>query len=782
MTKLLIIESPGKQKTIQGYLGSDWNVIASFGHIRGIKESIEFIQNDFETTYEYHKEKAKAIAAIKAAAKDATDIYLGSDKDFEGEQIAYSLCVLLKLNPKTAKRIIFTEITKKAITAAIEHAATIDMNRVHAQQARAMLDMMIGFTISPILWRYVAMNLSAGRCQTPALRLVVEREEAIDTFQVSSSWQLYATFQTPHLTFEATMTDELDDEESAMNQMENVHQTTQANVINTQQKPWTESAPAPLITSTLQQQASAKFGLNPKATMQIAQRLYEAGHITYMRTDQAVMSEDATLAAKAWVTEQYGSDYVSTLSHEKRKSKKAAAEQTSAQEAHEAIRPTHMEITEIQGDGLERKVYQMIWQRAIQSVMSPVRGETYSVTLQIHEDDFRWIASWKRTTFDGWKKAGAVAQLESDDDDEPQHKETEWDAATKIKEGDSLEWTKMKALPKETKAQGRYTEATLVRELESHGIGRPSTFASLLSAIQDRNYVETRDFPAKEVAIKEYQLTATEWPPLSRTIKRKVGAEKHKLVPTALGKSVWAYLSQTFADLFAYPFTAQMEKRLDHIAKGEEQWKQVLKDTWASYQDRYETLYHSAKASSTNPKVKEFSEGIKAVQTKKGPLLLIEGKTKEDTQFLGWPKGVSFEEITEEIISTFCAAQKAEKETSLLGEWNGQPIEKHNGSYGPYVRCGDLKVPYQEEPLEKTIERLQSKKEGALQTFKEYVIRTGPYGPYIMKTGLKKAQFVSLPKGVDPTKVTEKDVKALYQQGLEEKKKFKQTTNKKPKE
>ena len=418
--------------------------------------------------------------------------------------------------------------------------------------------------------------------------------------------------------------------------------------------------------------------------------------------------------------------------------------------------------------------------------MSPVRGETYSVTLQIDQDEFSWSSTWKRTIFEGWRKAGAVAQLDGESDEEAPSS-SDWDRAIQIKEGDILEWTQMKAVPKETKAQGRYTEATLVRELESHGIGRPSTFASLLSAIQDRNYVESRDFPAKEVAIKEYQLQPSAWPPLSRTIKRKMGAEKHKLVPTSLGRSVWNYLSQTFADLFAYPFTATMEQRLDHIAKGEEPWKRVLQETWASYQDRYEKLYRSAPSS--NPKIREFSGGVKAVQSKKGPLLLIEskvvGKTKADTQFLGWPKGVSFEEITEEAIVTFRASLK----NNTIGEWKGEPIEKHDGKFGPYLKCGELSIPYQDETMEETIARFQAKQTGgAVQTFKEYVIRTGQYGPYIMKTGLnqrcknaKKPQFVSLPKGIDPTNLTEKDVKALYQSGVEEKKKY-TSKYKKPKE
>lgn len=744
--KLLIIESPGKQKTIQKYLGAEWKVLASLGHIRGLEQNLNFLKNDFEPSYEFLKEKAKAIKELKESK--GMDVYLGADRDYEGEQIAYSVCLLLKLNPKTAKRVTFTEITEKALKHAIDNPGIIDMNRVNTQKTRAMLDIMIGFTMSPLLWRYVAPSLSAGRCQTPALRLVVEREDKINNFKVSSGWCLQATW-IKDFTFVGQMDDELEDEESAINYMESIYQTPEATVISKEIRPWSEKAPEPLITSTLQQQASAMFSINPKNTMQIAQRLYEAGHITYMRTDKAVISEDATKEAKKWVLENYGEEFIKEV-------KEAKAKETKTQDAHEAIRPTHMDVTTIEGDAYDKKVYNLIWQRTIQSVMASAKGETCKVKIQI-DDAFTWSSQWKCTTFEGWKKAGKVAKIDEEIEEE---ESTDWDKASKIEIGDKVKWLDIKAFPKETKAQSRYTEATLVRELEKNGIGRPSTFASLLSTIQEKNYVEMKNINAKEVTVKEYNLTPNEWPASEKELKKKIGAEKNKLVPTDLGRSVLQFMLKHFDDLFNYGFTAQMEKRLDKVAEGDD-WKQVLRDMWESYKDRYGELSKGAKGINST-KVKEFN-GIKAVQSKKGPLLLIES---DKTQFLGWPTGVAFEDMTEELALEF-KDKKICEGIGEVGEWNGIKIVKKSGKFGDYLQCGDVSITYQEEPLEKTIERFEAKK-GSKQ-FKEYVIRTGQYGPYIMKTTLKKPQFVSLPKGLDIDKLTEKEVEMIYKAGLEKK-------------
>lgn len=804
---LVIVESPAKCQKIQGFLGQGWKVIASMGHIRELEQDLDAIglDRDFEPKYQYiqNVSKTNALKQMKGYRKDCTEVYLAADDDREGEAIAYAVCQYLKLDPEKTPRAVFHEITEKAVKHAVNNPRRIDMNRVNAQQARAMLDMMIGFTISPLLWRYVGPSLSAGRCQTPALRLIVERENEIQNFRPTSSWKLQGNWQHPNINFKAEMTDELEDEESAMNYLENIHQIETGKITEKNIRDWSESAPLPLITSTLQQQASALYHINPKQTMSIAQRLYEAGHITYMRTDKAVISEEAKSEAKKWITEKYGEEYVSMeqpieepqtkKSTTGKKSKKM--EESNAQEAHEAIRPTHMEVRDIQGEwsSYDRKIYKLIWQRAIQSVMSPARGEICKIKLKLEEDEFTWQTQWKRTTFEGWKIIGKVAEIdENESENESDTKDTIWDKATALNIGDEVSWKEINAEPKETKAMPRFTEATLVRELEKYSIGRPSTFASLITALQrdGKEYAKITDIPAKEVKIKEYTLKPNQWPASAKELKKKMGAEKSKLVPTDLGRSVLKYAMDNFNDLFEYNFTGQMEKRLDKIAEGNEFWKQVLRDMWGSYKDRYQTMIKAPNTIKTkegseesNPRVKEFQGGLKAVISKKGPLLLIEGLKKEDTEFLGWPKGVEFQNMTEELALKFKEENQKKKAGHTMGEWNGLPIVKKTGKFGDYLQCGEVSIPFKsDETLEQTIERFNKKaspeQSNLIKKFKEYEIKNGQYGPYIIKTSLKKIQFVSMPKDINATELSEKDVEALYKAGLEKKKNAKAFMNK----
>lgn len=811
--KLLIIESPGKQATIKKYLGPDWSVLASLGHLRGLAHNLDFLKKDFEPAYEWISEKANAMKQLKEAAKKAEEVYLAADKDMEGEQIAYSVCLLLKLNPKTAKRITFTEITQKAILYAIEHPGIIDMHRVHTQQCRALSDLLIGFTMSPLLWNYVAPSLSAGRCQTPAIRLVVEREKEIQSFQVSSGWKIrgewvgtVGTVGTAGTVIKGSMVDELEDEASVQNYLENIHTQEEAIITRRTIKPYTESAPLPLITSTLQQQASALYHLNPKATMKIAQRLYEAGYITYMRTDKAVLSDDAVKEAKEWVQHHYGEDYVQQERQQERqeeekeekeakanrKGKKKGQDEVKAQEAHEAIRPTHMEWTEFEEeDGLAKKIYRLIWQRAIQSVMTPLRGETTTLRYHVEEDEFEWESQKKEVLFEGWRRAGSIIQVDVEEEKEEEKQEESTQAAkeeSSMKEwkvGDRLRWTSIHAEPVETKPKPRFTEATLIRELETYGIGRPSTFASLLAVIQEKGYVEAKDIPAKEVNVTEYTMKPNEWPPNAEKKKKKVGGEKAKLVPTPMGRSVLHFMLQHFDDLFSYDFTSKMEKRLDAIAEGKEDWKTVLSDLWNSYKDRYEQLRKGGQQKEDknqkdqgdekkeNPKRREWGDHLVAVQTKKGPLLLIES---DPVQFLGWPEGISFQEMTQEKALAFKQQQEQKNQQQPLGTWEDTPILKKSGKFGTYLQCGEESIPYQEgESLDEIIKRFEAKKQikQGEKTFDGYTVRTGPYGPYIMKTTLKKPQFVSLPKGIPMERLTQKEVEHLYKTGLETKKSWK---------
>jgi DNA topoisomerase-1 len=804
--KLVIVESPAKCGKIQGFLGPGYVVKASMGHIRALEETLDAVglTTDFEPRFQFIDAKSRVQKDLKDAAKGAEQVYLAADDDREGEAIAYSVALLLKLPLATTPRIVFHEITQTAIQAAMEHPRRLHMDRIYAQQARSMLDMMIGFTLSPILWNHVARGLSAGRCQTPALKLVVEKERQIQAFKAASSWRLTGEFAAGTTKLIASLQDELEDEADALNFLENCY-TDRANphIVNSNvTRPWSSNAPDPLITSTLQQQASALFSFSPKTTMLIAQKLYEGGHITYMRTDKAVLSEEAVGDAKHWVTEAFGPAYVAPeeskpkeLKEPKaKKSKKgpketeATAEGPKAQEAHEAIRPTHMEIAEISDtDPTHRKLYNLIRQRAIQSVMSKAVGETCTVTFHRKDDaDFPWTAKWRRTTFQGWQRMGRVADLAADEtEEEADASAATWTQAQALIPMTTLTWTTLQANPYETKPAGRFTEATLVRELESHGIGRPSTFSSLLSAIQDRGYAEITDITGKDVTLKTYSLTAT-WPPLEQIVKKKMGGEKKKLVPTALGLQCLSFLEKHFPHLFDYKFTSQMETRLDLVEKGTEPWKQVLRDTWATYKDKYESMKSGGSiapssapglpGSTDSSKVKTFSDGLKAVMSKKGPLILQEGT---NTVFYGWPASVVFDDLTEADARAFIAKVSEAKAVAEepIGTFEGQPVLRKTGKFGPYITAGTITLSVLSTDswieIEEKLKAKAASPSSTLKTFKDYEIRNGPYGPYMFKISLKKKVFVSIPKSIDINTITEATVADLYKSASEAKKAWK---------
>lgn len=860
MTKLVLVESPAKTQKISSFLGPGYKVLASFGHIRALEESLAAVglDTDFSPKYTFLKEKGKAIAAIREAAASATEVILASDDDREGEAIAYSIAVLLKLPTATTKRAVFHEITKQAVTAAVANPRTLDMNRVYAQQSRAMLDMMVGFTISPLLWKYVGPGLSAGRCQTPALRFVCDRETEIETHTTQTTWAVTGSWQTnatptapPSKPFPASLIDELADQESAEGLLEIFHGCRTATITKATLSPWTTAAPPPLITSTLQQEASALYKCNPKSTMRAAQRLYEAGHITYMRTDCAVLSEEAAGQARTLVETRFGVEFVAPSAQvalEHRGSRKAdappkkttkktqvapeAAITPQSQEAHEAIRPTHFELEQLGDDAdwskQEQAIYRLIWLRAVQSVMAAARGEQKLIqftSTAADAADFSWQAKWRRTTFAGWKALGVkAAQLDDADsaDEEDTSDSSErlafadaaWAVAAPLTAGVTLQWQSIQAQPRETKAAGRYTEATLVRELERKGIGRPSTFASLIASIQDKGYVETKDIPGRKVIFQILSMKPGQWPPAAEPVEKMVGAEKGKLVPTALGRSALAFALQHFADLFDYSFTAQMERQLDAIAAGAEPWKKVLRGTWDSYSARYAALKDAAtgrseglKSSATAPqeRVRDFGGGFKAVLTKKGPLLLQEAAdgTSKPT-FYGWPGRKAFHDLTEQEARNFAETKKAavreivvEQEAAMAtsdssGSSNPRTpsdihisfdsettattttaipgkIIKKQGKYGWYAECDGIRISCQESDDYRTIATKLAAKAQAAKPVRigPYEFRVGPYGPYMFKAELKTKKFVSVPKDTDVAALTVKAADALYKAGLE---------------
>ena len=817
---LVIVESPAKCAKIGGFLGADYVVIATMGHIRALEEDLDAvgIDRDFEPKYRFlTKEKARAINGLKGAMVGCNKVILAADDDREGEAIAYSACLLLKQNPVTVERAVFHEITRAAVCGAVAAPRKLDMNKVWAQQSRAVLDMMVGFTISPLLWKHVGSGLSAGRCQTPALRLTCEREEEIRNFQAASSWRISGTWlvvssvtamsrgivNTP---FEASLTDELEDEESALNYLENHNgsrEAAEATVKSAETRPWSESAPIAFITSTLQQQASAQFRSGPKATMQSAQRLYEEGHITYMRTDSATMSEEAVDAARKQVEALFGLEYIGSAAaaeaqpKEKKKvgrpSKKAEAG-PKAQEAHEAIRPTHFELRELADDRdwnfLDRRLYKLIWTRAMQSVMADAKGEKRTVKFVAAGDEsdgtdgFEWEATWRRTTFDGWQKAGktVVAIEEGTTESSPSSSlpsppllltQTQWDSAAALVPGQQLIWQTLEAHPHTTKAPPRFNEATLVRELEKRGIGRPSTFAMLVETIQEKKYVEKKNIEGHEIIQKCYKLSTHGEAPVASSVPVKMGAEKDKLVPTGLGASVIEFALKHFPDLFDYPFTASMESRLDKIAGGQEQWKKVLHDTWNSYKERYSTLKNAKSCSSSegnDEHKRDLGNGLFAIKTRKGPLLLRESSSslnKDDAKFYGWPSGVAFGALTSQEAEAFIASL-----VRVLGDHEGESVEIREGRYGKYCAWKDVNIPYKDgDTLAEVIAKIGVKIDSAASSRKvgAFEIRNGPYGPYMFKTDAVKKNFVSVPTGIDIATLTPAAATAIFQAGLEAK-------------
>ena len=765
MTSLLIVESPAKCSKIQGFLGPGWKVIATFGHIRALEESIDAIgiDRDFEPKFAFLKTKAKHIQEIKDCAAKATKIFLASDDDREGETISYSVATLLKLPIKTTHRIVFHEITKEAITNAIRNPRTIDMNLVNAQQSRAILDMLIGFTISPLLWKFIGSGLSAGRCQTPALRIVVEREAELKKFTINTVWAIQGNWSANGTSFDASLVDSLEDEESARNYLENLaSDEPNGHVTSVVLKATSESPPLPLITSTLQQEASALYKSNPKSTMQTAQRLYEQGYITYIRTDNPTLSEGFKELAINYVKEAYGEEYIGGVVKRKK--------DANAQEAHEAIRPTNIDIKVLPSDedwsAIDRKIYSLIWNRSVQSIMSACKGEVRTVLIRADHDpcEFDWKAVWKRVTFYGWKQiTQEIAKL---DEEEVEPVLDSWAFGETLKVNDVITWSKLTGVPKDSKPPPRYTEATLVRDLEKRGIGRPSTFASLIATILDKAYAETTDIPAKEVKSMLLSIEPSSELNISH-INKKISPEKQKLVPTELGTRVLEFCTKEFNNLFAYEFTRQMESRLDLISDGKEPWKTLIHDIWNSYKDQYLTLKSKTGLETQSTRQKTFANGIKAVQSKKGPVLLIE--SNGSAVFYGWPKDITFASITEDIAVKHVDAIKKDQESGHLGDYNGVPVHRKTGPFGSYVSWNTVKIPWVEtDTLDMIIEKIKQKNESVLHTIGPFEFRNGAYGVYMFKKGnTKNRQFVGLPKAVDPKTLTQEAATKIYQTGLQ---------------
>ncbi len=726
---LVIVESPAKASTIEKFLGKNYLVKSSYGHIRDLeKKNLGIdINKDYSPVYIVPEDKKKVVSELKKLAKEAKIVWLASDEDREGEAIAWHLYEVLELKEASTKRIVFNEITKEAILKAIKNPRFIDFNLVNAQQARRVLDRLVGFELSPILWKKVKPSLSAGRVQSVSVRLIVERERDIHAFKSSSSFKVNGYFITDPK--KATLTAEL--EERIKNREEILTflkkcQTAQFKISDIITKPSKKSPAPPFTTSTLQQEASRKLGFSVAQTMMIAQKLYEAGQITYMRTDSVNLSESALGMAKAVITKEFGEKYSFPRQY-KTKTK-------GAQEAHEAIRPTYLDKMDIEGSVTEKRLYDLIWKRTVASQMSDAALEKTTVTIDITTTTEKFIASGEVLKFDGFLKV----YIESTDDE---HEENTDKLLPPLTVGQVLNLDYIKATERYTHHQPRYTEASLVKKLEELGIGRPSTYAPTISTIQQRGYVVKED---REGVTREYQEISLKNKAITeQKLKEITGAEKSKLFPSDIGIIVNDFLIQHFNDILDYNFTANVEKEFDEIADGNLGWTKMI--------DKFYNPFHKKVTITTETSERSVGERILGKHPESGKPILVrigrfgpmaqigEATDEEKPRFAGLLKGQSIETITlEEVLNLF-------KLPRLVGSFEGKDITAAVGRFGPYLKH-DSKFyslkPDQDSPLtvnsERAIEIIKEKRieqlNKVLKTYPEDAelqILKGRWGAYI---------------------------------------------------
>ena len=735
---LVIVESPAKAKTIEKFLGKEYKVMSSYGHIRDLKKKgLSIDAETMDPDYEIPAEKKKLVSELKSNVKKAQKVWLASDEDREGEAIAWHLCEVLGLDEDKTNRIVFHEITKPAILAAIENPRRLDMNLVNAQQARRILDRLVGFKLSPVLWRKVKPALSAGRVQSVAVRLIVEREREIQAFRSEPFYRVNAVFVLKNA--DGTATDlkaELDKRfkthEEALAFLEKCR-TSAFTVGSVVKKPLKRMPAPPFTTSTLQQEAARKLGFTVSQTMMVAQRLYESGYITYMRTDSVNLSQLARETSKSEIIKLYGAAY----SHPRNFQTHAKG----AQEAHEAIRPTYAEQTTIEGSSQEKRLYELIWKRTIASQMEEARIEKTTVSIDVEGASETFNATGEIVTFDGFLKV----YRESADDEDNSGDETAHGLPSTLKAGDVLERKEIVSTERFSMAPARYTEASLVHKMEELGIGRPSTYAPTISTIQQREYVQKGDKAGEE---RQYAVDTLKGAKLSASTKTEmVGKEKGKLLPTDIGAVVNDFLTENFPDIIDYHFTAKVEDRFDLIAEGKEGWKEMMK----TFDENLEPTVEKVMNARSERKAGERQLGNDPKSGKPvfvkigrfGPVVQI-GSAGDDEKprFAQVPTGKSIETITlEEALELF-------KLPRVVGQFEGKDVSVGAGRFGPYIQHDKqyVSLPKGEDPMSVSLgravalietKRMEDKKRH-LRSFGEgsnLEILDGRYGPYIAYEG-----------------------------------------------
>lgn len=734
---LLIVESPAKAKTIEKILGSEFEVKSCYGHIRDLeKEDMGIdIKHGYKPKYAVSEDKQKVVKELKSLAKKSEEVWLATDEDREGEAISWHLCEVLGLDPATTKRIVFHEITKPAIQSAVQHPRTVNMDLVNAQQARRILDRIVGFELSPVLWRKMSMrnNLSAGRVQSVAVRLIAEREREINRFTAVSSFKVEAFFRADDLnkkkvTFKAEGPDKLKDTNTADNYIRKCIGATYK-VKDIQVKPGKKSPAAPFTTSTLQQEASRKLGYSVSKTMLLAQKLYENGHITYMRTDSVNLSETAIENVRNAILSQYGDKYY--------QQRKYQTKNESAQEAHEAIRPTDMNTTNV-GDTDTQRLYELIWKRTMACQMADAQLERTIAKIDVSAHPDPLTATGEVLRFDGFLKVYTEGK-----DDEDGEEENEG-MLPPLTVGQVLDLQEMKATERFTRPLPRYTEASLVKKLEELGIGRPSTYAPTISTIQQRGYVEKRD---KEGVKREYKIISLKGDKISDTTETEnTGAERSKLFPTDLGLVVTDFLSEHFERVMDYGFTAQIEEEFDEIATGKKVWNKMIDAFYHPFHENVEhTIENAARAKGERELGSDPESGKPVVARlgRFGPMVQIgASEDEEKPRFAKLRPNQSIETIT------FDEAMELFKLPRKLGLFEGEDVVVNIGRFGPYAQHDgkfySLKKemdPYTVE-LDEVAPLIEEKRKAAaentIKIFEKEKIKIlkGPYGPYI-KQGLR---------------------------------------------
>ncbi len=740
---LVIVESPAKAKTIEGYLGKDFIVKSSYGHIRDLPKGSESVDvaNGFEPKYVVSDDKKQLVKELQKAAKAADVVWLATDEDREGEAISWHLYETLKLTEENTRRIVFSEITKSAILKSIEHPRKVDVDLVNAQQARRILDRLVGFDLSPVLWKKIKPNLSAGRVQSVAVRIIVDREREIMGFNPEAAFRVSGEFALDTDTVKAVLNKRFQSEEDAHRFLSECVNAKHS-VTSIETKPTTRKPAAPFTTSTLQQEASRKLGFSVSRTMRVAQTLYEGGHITYMRTDSTNLSDLALEHAEAAIGDLYGASY-----HQKRQFTEKKAK--GAQEAHEAIRPSVMAHSDVKGERDAQRLYELIWKRTVASQMADAKLENTTAIIDISTREEVFTAKGQVITFDGFLK---LYMEGNDDEGEEQDK----DRLPAMTVSQSLDRQRIIATERFTKHAPRYTEASLVKRLEELGIGRPSTYAPTISTVQNRGYAEKRE---QDGTPRDFRVIQLENATVEKRIETEnTGAERNKLFPTDIGMVVNDFLMKHFDKIMDFNFTADVEAKFDIIAQGQMDWRVMLKDFYDGFKMSVTETSENAERASGERILGEHPEKQKTILVRigrYGPIAQIGGPDDEEKEFASLLPHQNLETITlEEAIELFKLPRK-------LGELDGKVVVTAIGRFGPYVRYDgkfvSLKKDSDDDPYTITLERatelikakIEADAKALIKIFEEddtVRILEGRYGPYI-KAGKKN---VTIPKTEDP--------------------------------